>query len=285
MMLFVLVALSQVETVGLWASLIVGVASVVLAVVAIYFSIEVDRRSASTAAATVGALERIESATRTQSQDTRDLIKVGWERMLGNVAGGAGEPSLAAGASASELAAGIAAELRSQLGLVSDDELEGAEGEPEVGEAETSAERLSEIEQTLRSVQSAVESQLRAGRETPAAEVDRWVGVLMRVSEEARALVRLLNRHITARQWRKLRNVPLFRDAIAELRAVGALVPLEGYMSSGRKGLVYYFPPGTDREIRAAALLLPDPHEEVSQLISEGLREVGWPDTPIDAPD
>jgi hypothetical protein len=80
-----LFALTQVETVGLWVALIVGVVSIVLSVVAILFARDVDRRSIEISNQTVRSLETIETTVQRLSEDTGGLIKVAWERMLGNV--------------------------------------------------------------------------------------------------------------------------------------------------------------------------------------------------------
>src|ERR1700737_2819465 len=76
-------ALTQLETVGLWAGLLSAVVSVVLSLVAIFFARDVDRRSMEISNQTIRSLETIQSTVHRLSDDTGGLIKVAWERMLG----------------------------------------------------------------------------------------------------------------------------------------------------------------------------------------------------------
>lgn len=264
-------ALTDVETVALWAGLLVGVASVVLAIVAIYFSIEVDRRSSATAAETIRSLERIESAAKSQSQDTRDLIKVGWERMLPPAGGLPRAPASEEGIR--EVAAGLAAEIRSELGLVAGEQ----------GDDDTSAvapDRTTEQnEELIQQLTETIETSMRATRGTAADEVQFWLDQLSNLSEESQALARALTkRQITARQWRELRRDPVLQRGFSELRRAGILIPLEGIRRDGRPSLVYWFPPGAHRAIRAATLLLPDPPPELISYVESSLERVGYPD-------
>jgi hypothetical protein len=267
-----LAGLSDLEHVALWAGLIVGVASVVLAVVAIYFSIEVDRRSAQTAADTVRSLERIESRVETQSQDTRDLIKVGWERMLGNVEPSSGHRS-ASDEGIREIAGGLAAEIRSTLGL------------PE-RESDTAAAHDDDLRRAVEQLQESLESQLLATRQRPADEVQFWMDRMLELSPGARALVGAISRaHLTAAQVQELRGDPVLAEAVRELRRSGLLVPLEGYDRRGERTLVYWFPPDTARAIRAAELMLPEPPFDLEAEIESKLAVLGYPDRPPTAGD
>jgi hypothetical protein len=264
-----LAVLTQVETVALWAGLIVGIASVVLAVVAIYFSIEVDRRSSETATSTVGALERIQGAVEGQSRDTRDLIKVGWERMLGSVEpADQQEPGSAEGAR--EIAAGLAAEIRAAL---TQGDGEGGSIEPSPTSAETD-DRVDEFRETL-------ETQLRAASSRPGDEIQFWIDQITSLSEDAQALLRALPSHITADQLRALRRDPEgIRDELHELRRAGFLVPLEGYNHERKRTVVYWLPPPSARPIRAALLMLPEPRTELTDFVEAKLAEIGYPDIP-----
>jgi hypothetical protein len=267
-----ILGLSGVESVGLWTGIIVGVASVVLALVAIYFSLEVDRRSAQTAASTIKALERIDGAVQGQSRDTRDLIKVGWERMLGNV--GSGAPlSPTDDEGIKEIAAGLAAEIRA--GLAQDVAATGAEDLS--GESSRAAsEAINELRETL-------ESQLRTAQSRPGDEVQFWIDQITRLSEEAQAVLRLLARqsHITAAQMRKLQSDPDgIRDELHELRRGGFLVPLEGYDRERKKTLVYWLPPGKVRALRAALTMLPEPNTDYGSFAESVLEDAGYPDLP-----
>lgn len=264
-----LLALSDVETVALWAGLIVGVASVVLAIVAIYFSIEVDRRSTATSTSTIRSLERIESVVAGQSKDTRDLIKVGWERMLPPSARPASMPA-PADEGVREVAAGLADEIRSNLGLSA---VGGNVGD-EVGATDA---RWDDVAERL---QATVESQLQAARHRPGDEVQFWLDRLEDMSVEAQTLAQAISRHITSDQLRELQEDPLMADALSEMRREGLLVPLRGYNRKRERTLVYWFPPSADRAIKAALLMLADPDEDLTAVIAGLLERVGYPDVP-----
>lgn len=276
-----MVALTDVETVGLWAGILVGVASVVLAIVAIYFSIEVDRRSAATAAETIRSLERIESAVKAQSQDTRDLIKVGWERMLGNV-GSPARPQ-AADEGIREVAAGLAAEIRAELGIgeVGDGAPDGEPGTQVPEGYVTTAEQGDRLEQALAQLRDTIETQLLATREGPADEVQFWLEKLSDLPESAQVVARAVSpSHITADQWRELRRTRVPGRGLLELRRRGILIPLEGVKRDGTDTLVYWFPPTASRAIRAAVLLLPEPDPGTLSYVQRRLAAVGYPDRP-----
>src|SRR5262245_13410053 len=106
--------MSTVETVALWVGLISSIVSIVLSIVAIVFSLLVERQSSRVAAQTIQSLQKIESAVERLSSDTRELVKAGWDKMLGYVA----PPLLNApipDAAAKSVASGITAELRADL--------------------------------------------------------------------------------------------------------------------------------------------------------------------------
>ncbi|HEV7685771.1 MAG TPA: hypothetical protein VGQ80_04325 [Acidimicrobiia bacterium] len=86
------IALSQLETVSLWAGLISTIVSIVLSIVAILFARDVDRRSMEINSQTIRSLEAIQSTVQRLSDDTGGLIKVAWERMLGTM--GPREPTI-----------------------------------------------------------------------------------------------------------------------------------------------------------------------------------------------
>jgi hypothetical protein len=105
-------ALTDVETVGLWAGLIAAVVSIVLSLVAIMFARDVDRRSLEINNQTIRSLEAIQAAVQRLSDDTGGLIKVAWERMLGSV----GPTSPQASPELQALLAGLFGELRDDAG-------------------------------------------------------------------------------------------------------------------------------------------------------------------------
>lgn len=267
----VILGLSGVETVALWAGLIVGVASVVLAIVAIYFSIEVDRRSARSATDTTRALQSIESAVEGQSRDTRDLIKVAWERLLKNV--GSQPPADTTGeAEIQEIAAGLAAELRAAL--VPED--------AERSSVEAPSEALPDAGDLIDELRETLASQLQVVRSRPGDEVQFWIDRITNLTEEAQVVLRLLLRsHLTASQFRALsRDSEGIGDELHELRKAGFLVPLEGYDREARRTLVYWLPPGKSRPIKAAMLMFPEPATELGDFVQAALADAGYPDRP-----
>jgi hypothetical protein len=106
------IALSQVETVSLWAGLISTIVSIVLSIVAILFARDVDRRSMEINSQTIRSLEAIQSTVQRLSDDTGGLIKVAWERMLGTM--GPREPTIEG--NIEELLAGLLQEFRQDAG-------------------------------------------------------------------------------------------------------------------------------------------------------------------------
>jgi hypothetical protein len=66
---------TEVDTVALWVGIITGIASTVLALVAIWFTFVVNQRSTQVSDQTIRSLEAIESAVKRQSTDTNDLIQ------------------------------------------------------------------------------------------------------------------------------------------------------------------------------------------------------------------
>ena|SRR5436190_17397695 len=107
--------MNNVEQVALWVGLISGIVSIVMSVVAIAFAVMVDRSSRAVTAQTIKSLQKIESDVERLSSDTRELIKAGWDRMLGSVSLAYPPESTAP----SQLASGIAAELKSELAPLS----------------------------------------------------------------------------------------------------------------------------------------------------------------------
>src|SRR5579864_4569961 len=77
--------MNQAESVAFWVGFIGSMVGIVLSIVAIVFSILVDRRSSRISDHTIQSLQKIESAVERLSSDTRELIKAGWDKMLGNV--------------------------------------------------------------------------------------------------------------------------------------------------------------------------------------------------------
>jgi hypothetical protein len=144
--------LTQVETVALWTGLIGGVVSIVLSLVAIVFARDVDRRSERVSTQTIQSLEKIEATVERLSEDTRGLIKVAWDRLLGQVGGSA---AMQAGEMSKQAASGLLAELRATLRDLIREEGLGDEATEEVTDVVSAVEReLAEPQQGVVRAQS-----------------------------------------------------------------------------------------------------------------------------------
>ena len=74
--------MTDVEAVALWLGVIGAIISIVLAIVAMIFTFTVDRRSSDVNEQVIKSLQKIESTVEGVASDTRDLIKVAFDRML-----------------------------------------------------------------------------------------------------------------------------------------------------------------------------------------------------------
>ena len=111
--------MTELERVALWVGLFAGVVSIVMSFVAIAFAILVDRSARAVSSQTIKSLQKIESEVERLSGDTRELIKAGWDKMLGNVDRDSHVKTIET--PAKEVAAGVASELRAELGLIHND--------------------------------------------------------------------------------------------------------------------------------------------------------------------
>ncbi|HEX4321522.1 MAG TPA: hypothetical protein VHZ52_11500 [Acidobacteriaceae bacterium] len=253
---------SQAETVAFWFEFIGTVVGIVLSLVAIVFSILVDRRSNSVSAHTIQSLQKIESVVEHLSSDTRELIKAGWEKMLGGVdqrlIKDAGESS------AKQIAAGIAAELRSELASL------GSNSSTQNGE---SGERPAQIEKYLKDFEVSLKAQLaKVSSETrPSEKLDDLLVTIRGLSVRGRALLSAIRgMHLNPMQYRRLSAGPL-EESISELRRAGLIVPLVHGDTP-----CYYLPPGTARIARTALGLLPRAPSDVSREVYTELSAVGY---------
>ncbi len=225
--------LNQAEAVAFWCGFISSIVGIVLAIVAIAFSILVDRRSSKVSEHTIQSLQKIESVVERLSSDTRELIKAGWDKMLGGVDKGlAPEPS---DSNAKQIAAGIAAELRSELVALSADK-KAQDGE--------SHQKIEELESYLKDLEASLMGQLRRVTENtrPSARFEEVTNTLRSLSSRALAFLRAISRvHLTQAQYRLLSAGPM-RDSILELRKSGLLAPVVHNTGRGEVPC-YYFPP------------------------------------------
>lgn len=255
--------MNQVETVALWAGLIASIAGIVLSVVATIFAIWVSKESAQVNQQMIRSLQKIESTVEHLSDDTGELIKAGWNKMLTGLGGRSGSDTSAADAS-EQISEGVASEVQSEL----EDSLSGSD-----------SQRIERLESALGDLKETVAAQLRRR--------PRWESddVVLDLSEElqalpveARALVSILSRgaHLTRKQYLSSTKNPYLNIPIKKLRAFGLLVPLVGESEGGGTEPVYYFPPRTTKHIRLASQLVGEIPKEVLNSVSSALRGVGY---------
>jgi hypothetical protein len=212
--------MSQVEVVALWAGLIASVAGIVLSIAALIFGVWVSNRTTEVNDQTVRSLQKIESTVERLSDDTRSLIKAGWDKMLSSVGGIAEGEDVAE--EADRLASGLAEEARAEIGL-----RDGPDSLNRGG----ADEKLEKIEEVLQNLQQSVAAQFRnlGGRAGRAQTVDRFVGKLQNLSPESRALLSIIvdGRHLDRKQYQRLSRSAT-GPSLRELRREGLLVPLSG---------------------------------------------------------
>ena len=73
--------MTDVEAVALWVGLIASIVGVVLSIVAIAFAVLVNNRVSDINDKMIQSLQKIEFAVERSSEDTRELIKAGWDKM------------------------------------------------------------------------------------------------------------------------------------------------------------------------------------------------------------
>lgn len=249
------------QTIALWVGLIGTIVGIVLAIVAIVFSILVDRRSSRISDQTVQSLQKIESAVERQSSDTRDFVKAGWDKMLGNVDR---PPQSGTDVSAKEIASGIAAELRAELAAI----------RPEA----QSAAKTAEIERVLDSVEASLAAQLRNQPATsrPSEALDSTVAAARTLSQGAQELLRQIARvHLGRDEYRKLAQGK-FGDALHELRASGLLIPLQHRSEDGKPLPCYWFSPQMASVIRNAVRFLEKSDPGLRDEVRHELVRVGY---------
>jgi hypothetical protein len=255
-----LLALTQLETVGLWAGLLSSVVSVVLSLVAIFFARDVDRRSIEISNQTIRSLQSIQSTVQRLSEDTGGLIKVAWERMLGTMGGQTAQTNN----DLQGLLAGLIAEFR-------EDANEIAPG--------TGVEKLARTvgERVRRATDG--KSGAERGSGPRSWTFNAVVQAIESLSPLAIELLRALEggHHLTRTQYQRLRRDPDLAVAIDELRDEDLLVPLQRRGARGDEtiyGIAPWF-----LEVIGAALVFTGhetPSEAEAQKVRSALREVGF---------
>ena len=258
--------MNQTETVAFWFSFVGSVVGIVLAIIAIAFSILVDRRSSRISEHTIQSLQKIESVVERLSSDTRELIKAAWDKMLGGVDKAQGSES--SDSSAKQIAAGIAAELRSELAALSSEK--GTQGQG-------SQQKLDQLEGYLKELEASLMAQLRKATESarPSARFEEVTVLIRDLSARTFALLKAISSaHLTQPEYRQLSAGPL-GDSILELRKSGLLVPV--VHETGHGGVpCYYMPASIARIARAVLDTLPDPLPSLQRDVAEELEAVGY---------
>lgn len=238
----------EVEHVAVWVGLFVGVVGIVLSVVAIAFTWAVSNEANRLSEQIREGVIKVEHDVESVRESVRDLIREAWERMLPNLDR---RPGAAAEAVASESAAGLAAKITAN------------------------AEGKAPSEEQVDAAADLIRAQFRspALARTTAERFSRTLDALDGMSLEARELARQLRgHHLTPEQVTALQEGVL-GDALRELVTSGLLGPLR---SSGKEGVVYYFPSEIASLVRVALDLLPASRGELKAQVTAELRRVGY---------
>jgi hypothetical protein len=251
-------------SVGFWLALIASIMGIVLAIVAIAFSLYVNNRSEASTRHTIRTIARIDRIVQRQSDDTRELIKVAWDRML--PPGTALEPPEPKGQSdRTDLAAGIATEMSERLSHSN-----GTAADP--GRERQLAEVVAQLKQSL----TAPAVDISDPSDRPSQIVDKLISILEPLSPISRELARtiLFTGHVTRNQYDRMLSDEVLGDAMKDLRRTGLLVPLTS-AKGGR--LVYHMPPRIVLPLRVAFNLLHEsPDALTHQLVHGALATVGY---------
>lgn len=254
--------MGQIETVALWAGLVGSVVSVVLSLVAIWFAVQVERNSRAVSDQTVRSLQKIETEVERLSGDTRELIKAGWDKMLGAVHPEGIHLSEIAGAK--EVAAGVVAELRSDLASLT----------KQVNTPDEEANIKALLKRLETTLSAHIMAEVRA--DGPAVSLEHAMGMIGPLSPLAKALAtEIIPCHLTRKQYRALATGPI-GSAVAELRESGVLVPVVGYNEEDKEIPVYYFPSTLAKTLKAVLPTMSPPHEEVRRTARNELERVGY---------
>jgi hypothetical protein len=264
---------SQVEVVALWAGLIASIAGIVLSIAALVFGVWVNNRATQVNDQTIKSLQKIESTVERLSEDTRNLIKAGWDKMLVGFGDSTGsiKDDEEEEKSDREIASGLTEEAKVELGLID---------QHKDSQSRSTKEELQQIDQVLNRLQETLQAQLRNAslRGKTGRSTDLMMGKISALSSKAQALLRSVapSWHLTRDQYIKLRHSPI-STALLELRKAGLLVPLSGHEDAGEKIPVYWLPPGTSRRIKAALELISEPPVDIRETVEKELQNVGYP--------
>jgi hypothetical protein len=211
-------------------------------------------------------LQKIESAVERLSDDTRNLIKAGWDKMLNGVGAQANDEE--GRESERRIASGLAEEARADLGL-------NGEGSDLPNEGVTPTQ-VQKIERVLENLEQSLEAQLKNfhPRRGKTGLIDQLLERLDDLSPEALALLTIIasSHHLERKQYQRLAKNPSLAKAIRELRKEGFLVPLSGVP-------VYWLPPSMGKQIKAATLLMPEQDPNTNTEVRKELARIEYPDS------
>lgn len=256
--------MSQIIDVATWVALITGIVGISLSGVAIWFTFRVESRSRRVNEQMIQSLQKIESYVERSSTDTKELIKVGWDRMLGGVGLSADQDSQGPSESSmKKITEGLAEELKAEI-----------RSARETGSGAIDEDRI------VQRVSEAIQAQIRAGRSEvprPRSRMEEWARILGNASSPAYEIVRILLKygHMTADEYNRLQSTYLAQP-LSELRREGVLVPLVGYPESGEEALVYWFPPDEGENLRIAFELINRQSRRERARVRAALENAGY---------
>jgi hypothetical protein len=256
--------MGEVEHVAVWVGLFVGIASIALSVVAIVFTFVVNQRADQVSDATVKALQTIQDDVKSLKDDTRELIKDAWYRML-PVGPGAG--------------------IETNEGLPEQPEQAGTDAASpketgrKGGEGNRTTTEAPGVEELIRDLQESVAKLQRSSRPT----FVRTLDLVTALSTEAQDLARrlLVHGYLTVKQYQALMGTPL-GVASGELRESRLITRLrsrarpEGEPPESSV-IVYWFPTAQHAaEVRRALRLVPEAPADIQARVARYLRRVGY---------
>lgn len=249
-------AVSEVETVALWVGLVVGIASIVLAIFAIWFSQRVEKRSGELIEQSIKSLQKIETTVEYLSLDSREMIKAAWDRMLSNVSDPPTLDRTIDRDADQQVARGIADEVADEY-------------PDEIGGISELTDRLTEALAFVSSIR----------RDAGGAEsVDYAMRALTGLSPHAYALTSVLREgamHLSRDEYKRLTSQEAsVGEVVKELRSAGIIVPLVA--GDARDQRVYWYPPGMEGPFQAAISLLGTPDADTHEWAYRVLEEAGW---------
>ena len=258
--------MSDVELVALWLGLGAGLVSIVLALVAMVFTFAVDRRSSEINQQMIRSLQKIDSSVEGTAGDTKDLIKVAWDRMLpGPDVQPNDDPTADVDdESVKAIAAGVAAELRAELES-------GSTG---------SDDEIKRLNRAVARMERTMQAQLHsapAARSSARTRFARLQTEIDELSPVTRELLKQLAQHghLERGEYRSLQTTSL-KDAIRELRDRGLITPLSGHGEDGGETPVYWFSPSLHQMIKPALDVSDPVPRHVQSRVKKVLQSVGY---------